>query len=318
MEFSDDILRAGGSVSAIPFNDLFQQIDAAVQSAGFRVWLILDRLDEIVLGDEDRENVVLKGLLLAYRDISDYANLRSKIFLRDDVYSRVTDTGHFPGLTHIRSRASRPIKWDVEDLLHLVVKRLLTNQAIIDIIDITDDSVKNSEQRRKVFYALFPEKVDKGRAAEGFKWICDRISDGNDVATPRDLLSVLDEARTLQVTQNQREDLELSGMQIFTEDTIRKSVKAVAEVNLQTKIYAEYPDLEPMIKKFAGSKADHNEETLVGLLGSDWERIVKRLERVGFIYRRTRSNTQMWTIPFFYSSALDIKRGAGFELEDGS
>jgi hypothetical protein len=314
--FADDTLKAGGSVAAIPFNDLLKSINEALSAEGVRAWLVLDRLDEIVLGDEERENVVLKGLLLAYRDISDYPHLRAKIFLRDDVYSRVTSTGHVPALTHVRARASRPIDWSVDDLLELVVRRLLTNESLVELLGVADEQITNSDERRNVFYALFPRKIDKGRAAEGFKWICDRIADGNGVSTPRDLLSVIEAARTEQIRQNQREDVRLEGTQLFSEDSIRAAVKAVATDNLETRFYAEYPDLRPVIRKFERGKADHNEETLRDLLGADWGNIVQRLERVGFIYRRTRNNTEMWTIPFFFSYALDIRRGAGFEFDD--
>lgn len=153
----------------IPFNELFTELSAIVEVYQFRIWIILDRLDEIVLGDEERENTILKGLLLAYRDISDYKILRTKIFLRDDVYLRVSDTGHFPALSHINSRASNPISWENTDLLELFVKRLLTNAEISKIVNLDNTVQINSSQREGIFYKLFPQKIDRGRAADGFK-----------------------------------------------------------------------------------------------------------------------------------------------------
>lgn len=316
LEFSESDLRAGGTAAAIPFNDIMNGLNALLANHGIRIWLVLDRLDEIILGDEARENVVLKGLLLAYRDFSDYAQLRIKIFIRDDVYSRVTSLGHFPALTHVRSRAAGPIQWSIEDLLHLVVRRLLVNEDITNLLEVNPEEIRSSEDRKLVFYSLFPDKVDKGRAAEGFKWVFDRIVDGTQVATPRDLLSVFDVARMIQIEQIERDSIELPGDQLFTEDTLRKAVRAVAEQNLETRIFAEYPDLVVPIKAFTGGKADHNEETLAGILGPNYQQILPRLERVGFLYRRTRNEVSMWTVPFFYSFALDIKRGAAFEFPE--
>ena len=169
LEFSDESLRAGGTAAAIPFNELMANVDSLLSKVEVRIWLVLDRLDEIILGDEARENVVLKGLLLAYRDFSDYARLRVKIFIRDDVYGRVTSLGHFPALTHVRSRAAGPIQWAIEDLLHLVVRRLIVNADICELLKIDPEEIRSSEDRRLVFYSLFPDQVDKGRAAEGFK-----------------------------------------------------------------------------------------------------------------------------------------------------
>lgn len=136
VDFDQAALNAGGSAAAIPFNELFQRLNSLLNKAGSRVWLILDRLDEIIIGNEHLENLVLKGLLLAYRDVSEYSNIRLKIFLRDDVYDRVTSTGHFPALTHVRSRAAGPIKWDSDDLMHLIVRRLVENAAVISFLKI--------------------------------------------------------------------------------------------------------------------------------------------------------------------------------------
>ena len=155
LEFNEKELKAGGSAGAIPFNELSDKIDAQLAFAKKRVWLILDRLDEIILGDEERENVVLKGLLLAYRDMSDYTNARVKVFLRDDVYDRVTSLGHFPALTHIRSKAAGPIRWDLEDLLLLVVRRLAANAALFQLVRDIPDREGTAEGRRKLFLHIF-------------------------------------------------------------------------------------------------------------------------------------------------------------------
>lgn len=313
-EFSEESLRAGGSAIAIPFNSLMEQINSALGNTGRKVWLILDRLDEIVLGDEERENIVLKGLLLAFRDVCDNSNARVKIFLRDDVYNRVTSIGHFPALTHVRSKATVPIRWELEDLRQFIVLRFLVNQSIQEYLRMEDIDPHTSDGRKQIYYSLFPDKVDKGRAAEGFKWVVDRITDGNQIATPRDLLSVIDTARQYQIEQIERESLEIAGNRLFTEDALRRAVRKVALDNLETRVFAEYPDLRQPILAFSNQKADHNNETLENILGGDWENILSRLKRVGFIYIRTRKNVQVWTIPFFYSFALGITRGAAFDL----
>ncbi len=84
---------------------------------------------------------------------------------------------------------------------------------------------------------------------------------------------------------------------------------------METRIFAEYPDLRQPIEAFGGGKADHNPETLKELLGEKYEALLPRLQRVGFLFRRTRKGLQVWTIPFFYSFALDVTRGAAFDLE---
>jgi hypothetical protein len=314
-EFDEVSLMAGGSELAIPFNDLMTQIDNSLKEVGKKVWLVLDRLDEIVLGDEEKENRVLKGLLLAFREMCDYENAKIKIFLRDDVYNRVTSIGQFPALTHVRSKATVPIRWELEDLRHLIVRRLLANELIKERVGNTDVLSHTSADRKRIYYLFFPEKVDQGRSAEGFKWIVDRITDGNGISTPRDLLSVVDTARQYQIEQINRDSLNLPGDQLFTEDTLRKSVRKVAKDNLETRIFAEYPDLKDHIRAFENRKADHNQESLKNILGDNWQTILERLKNVGFLYKRTRKGIDVWTVPFFYSFALDIKRGAEFDFQ---
>jgi hypothetical protein len=74
---------------------------------------------------------------------------------------------------------------------------------------------------------------------------------------------------------------------------LRAAVKAVSKENLESRIYAEYQDLKPVIKRFENGKADHNDESLTALFGKNSTSTVKRLERIGFIFRRTRNDVSM-------------------------
>ena len=313
-EFDNEALLSGHSYVVVPFNEIFSRLDRFMQAKNKRIWIVFDRLDEIIIGNEQLEAVVLKGLLFAYRDVSDLQNIGIKIFLRDDVYYRVTRLGHFPALTHIRSKATQPIRWALEDLLHLVVRRLVENEPIRELVGLRNLSIA-PDRRRRVFYTIFPEQIDKGRAAEGFKWIVDRIKDGNDIATPRDLLSVFDRARTSQLERIERDAVLPPDKRLFDADPIRSAVKLVAQENLETRIFAEYPDLRAPILQFGDGKADHNDETLRGILGEYYNNdLVERLKSIGFIYQRERKGHKVWTIPFFYSFALDVKRGFAFDI----
>lgn len=313
-EFDEKLTNSNYTHLSIPFNEILLEIDGLLIKNNKKVWIVLDRLDEIIIGDPKVENLVLKGLLLAYRDLSDLSNTKIKIFLRDDVYNRVTTLGHFPALTHIRSKATRPIDWSLEDLLHFVVRRLLQNRPIRDLIGLSSSNAQ-VEHRREIFYKIFPAKIDRGKAAEGFKWIVDRIKDGNEVATPRDLLSVLERARTIQLEKIERDNIVPLEKLLFDEDSVRSAVREIAKDNLETRIFAEYPDLRNNILRFKGGKADHNENTLKETLEDGYSKeLIERLQAIGFIYQRERKGHRVWTIPFFYSFALDIKRGAAFDI----
>lgn len=70
-EFDQNVLNSSFTHMSIPFNDLFFQMDDLLKRSNKSIWVVLDRLDEIVINNIDLENLTLKGLLLAYRDLSD-------------------------------------------------------------------------------------------------------------------------------------------------------------------------------------------------------------------------------------------------------
>src|ERR1700719_2579294 len=62
-----------------------------------------------------------------YRDMADLKNISLKIFLRDDIWARITATG-LREASHITK--SITITWDSRSLLNLVIRRALHNESI--------------------------------------------------------------------------------------------------------------------------------------------------------------------------------------------
>ncbi len=79
-------LRDRGLLSA---DALFAELDAALEPDGFKVWVLLDRLDVAFADSHALEARALRTLFKVYSDISQLPNISLKIFLRDDIWKRI-------------------------------------------------------------------------------------------------------------------------------------------------------------------------------------------------------------------------------------
>ena len=85
-------------------NEIKETLEGVLASAKFSLWLMVDRLDEIFPRRSDVERTALRGLLRAMSYFSS-ANIRVKIFLRDDMLEQVVRTEEgFTALTHVTVR----------------------------------------------------------------------------------------------------------------------------------------------------------------------------------------------------------------------
>ena len=90
-----------------------------------------------------------------------FPNIALKIFVRDDIWTRITEGG-FTEASHITK--SVRITWSEESLLNLVVLRLLNNQHLVDELDVETEEVRgNAAKQREIFYKLVPDQIDTGK-----------------------------------------------------------------------------------------------------------------------------------------------------------
>ncbi len=79
--------------SRISADELFELADAALEEAGFDLWLVLDRLDVAFAEDEKLERNALRALFRVYLDLQSLDHISLKIFLRDDIWRRISGEG---------------------------------------------------------------------------------------------------------------------------------------------------------------------------------------------------------------------------------
>lgn len=296
----------------LDYDDVFAEIDEIVRGEKVEIWILLDRLDDSFIEDRKTEAKALRAILHTYKDLMSYSGFRLKIFLRDDIYQRVTTERGFPALTHVANMASPPIRWTGEKMLDLVVRRIMHNEPVVQYYQISDN-LSNEE----IFYTIFPEKVEPGeKRPRTLSWMISRIQDGTAVFTPRDMIWLLKYA-----TEAQKEIWRLEPPAdptgpLIEGPALKQGLADLSRNKCETYLYAEYNHLRPDLDKFKGGKAEHNASSLKRLLGQGYEVILKQLVAVGFLSHLRESDT--YKIPFIYRDAFEIKRGKAFRVRKGS
>ncbi len=291
-------------------NDVKQSLEAVLVASRLSLWLMVDRLDEIFPRRSDVERTALRGILRAMRYFAS-ANIRVKVFLRDDMLEQVvkTDAG-FTALTHLTVRQADTLRWTQDQILAMVVKRFFANDGLVNYLEINRDQLEASPSyRTKCFDKIFPSTVFKGtNQSPTIRWIYNRCADGRGVVTPRDVLDLLIRAK-----QRQQDvyaaDPEGTSDWVIGAAAIRYGFEELSKRKRQTYLQAEFPHLWRNIEKFSGGKTDYNESALQSLLGLGWKLSVENLIDIGFLSRRTRKTEAVYSIPFLYRYGMNLTQG---------
>lgn len=284
--------------------DFLGVLDKAIQSTDLVIWVLFDRLDEAFSGRQDVEIPALRALMRTYLDLTNLKGLKLKLFLRKDLFRRITKGG-FVNLTHINARKI-DIVWDDEDLIDMVVRRVLRNEDLKQILEKT-------ENNDKIFSVLLPNQIDAGDRKPLTKtWIMGRIRDGNNNRPPRNMIDLLNMARDSQIRREQRDprDVDTIAGPLIEADAVKRALTQLSEQRVQDTLLAEAVDLSEVIQKFRDGKSEHNEETLRQTIGkiSNYSDIKQSLVDIGFLEEFGRN----YKIPMLYRDGLRIKQGKAF------
>lgn len=294
----------------IDYNYIFAAIDDILIKNNKRIWVMMDRLDDAFPDSAQKDILPLKSLLYAFKDICVYDKIKVKIFIRDDIYTNVTEYG-FTSLTHVASKTMTSIEWDRDKLEDLLLERLLFNDTFKQHLQENEISFVNinQEAKRAIFEILFKGQVDVGsNNPDTIGWIINHIKDGLNTYTPRDFIAIIDAAKGFQLEELKRKTNSDSEYYLIGANALRKAYTHISTQKLETQLFAEYPEYREWILKFKNSKAEHNKDTLNKLLGKQWKYRIQKLVKIGFI--EEKQNT--WKIPFLYRAGLNITQGRAF------
>jgi len=294
----------------IPVEELFEIANDALLQEDLSVWLLFDRLDVAFADSLDLERNALRALFRAYNDVKAYDKIRYKIFVRDDIWQRIT-SGGFTEASHITK--SVHITWTEESLLHLVILRLLSNQALIDFMGVNLEEVKaNFKKQHELFYKLVPHQIDTGKNPETFNWILSRTADATGNSVPREVIHLLEVTKDIQIKKLERGSEEPADNQLFDRTSFKDALPNVSKVRFEQTLLAEYPGMRDYLIKLDGEKSEQSLQTLEKLWGTSSEEtreIARTLGEIGFFEVRGSKEAPSYWVPFLYRGALNLVQG---------
>lgn len=299
-------------------DDLLTMADEAWKDSGYKAWLLLDRLDVAFADSSELEENALRALFKTYLDLNNRNNFRLKIFLRSDIWKRLTAKG-FREASHIVREIT--IQWDRQSLLNLIVKRTLGNGGVrlFYSIDESNTPISYGEQV-EFFERAFPEQIDLGaRKPKTIDWILTRTMDGTRASAPREIIHLLTAARDSQIHLLELGETD-DGPYLIGRRPFKDGLVEVSKVRVEKTIYAEYPRLMERISQLEGEKSEQRPETLATIWNTsvdDARAIAGELLEVGFFEARGSKQEPQYWVPFLYRDALNLVQGvAASEADD--
>ena len=296
--------------SALPVEDLIAVAQAALEMSDRSAWILFDRLDVAFSENPDLEKNALRALFRAYRDLRRFSNIGTKLFIRDDVWDRITEEG-FAEASHL-IRSTR-ITWDAGGLRNLVARRLAGNEGLLSYVGYSqDDLIESADAQKDVLDTILPDKVDIGKNPDTFYWMLSRVADGSKNPTPRELIHIFDEARRVQISRLERGEDAPEGSKLFERPVFKEALKEVSKVKYQQTFKAENPALSNYTDSLKGKKAEQTPESLAALWECGREEARERANELvekGFFEKRGSGDDISFWIPFVYRDALELVQG---------
>ncbi|RRH71288.1 P-loop ATPase, Sll1717 family [Falsigemmobacter faecalis] len=297
----------------LPLDELLNFANSALLKSGFSLWVLFDRLDVAFNDTPDLERNALRALFRVYNDFKAFDNLKLKIFVRDDIWERITEGG-FAEASHVTRTAT--ITWSYESLLNLFIRRLLANKEFVEARSINPANIEGDFDRQtELIEAILPDKVETGNNPSTFRWMVNRVQDGTGKSAPRELIHMSEMIRQQQIGRFERGEAEISDAALFERAVFKPALREVSKVRYEQTFKAENPSLAPFTEKLKGQKTEQTADSLSmawGINGEHLDITIDRLLKSGFFEKRVIKEETTYWIPFLYRDALDLVQGKAF------
>ncbi len=301
----------------ISIRNLLKKVDEILIKENKEIWILFDRLDAAFTRHEV-ETPALRALFRVYLDFAGFRNIKLKIFLRDDIWERITKEEGFREQSHITRYYH--IKWNPDSLQHLILSRFFNNIAIEEYTKLKRDMLGNPKIQEAAFYTIFPSQVESAaKKPKTFDWILKRVQDGKQNSAPREVINLIKFAREQQVRL-----AEVGGTgsnpdgHLISANALSLGLEEVSKIKVET-LWSEYPELRVYIELFRGAKTEHTSDSIKELFSmnklNDVMNTIKKLTEVGFLQERKRSLKTTYWVPFIFRPFLSMSQGSAFDKD---
>lgn len=288
ISFSDFSVKVSKNKKASS-NQVLKEINDKLEQEGKKVWILLDKIDELFSDKSEIRVKCIEGLFLTLIDFqSRYSNIKLKIFVRSDIWSEL----NFVNKSHLADKQVK-LEWNSYDLKRMIVKRGCLNDKIKEYVRV-EGGIQDIEGRiDEVFDLLFAKKPYSGsREALTINHMIDRIEDGQGGRYPRELINFCNES-----VNSEKETMRISGVSgsmppVITGNSILKAFPVVSKNKVQTYL-SEFGALREHFKRFEGqTKATFTKAELIDLmrgLQPEGDDMLRQLYETGILRPNTSS-----------------------------
>lgn len=297
-------------------DEMFRNANSIFVKMGASVWILLDRLDVAFADSAEMEANALRALFKTYRSLIPNSNISLKIFIRTDIWNRITQDQGFREASHITRTTT--IAWTRPSLLNLALRRASQSEVLLDAAAVSFDEAIGNKQDVMLNY-IFPDQVDSGpNKPKTFDWILSRTRDGSGQNAPRELIHFLESAREAEIRKKENNE-PIDGTALLGRAALREALPVVSQIRLENTLYAEYASLRKYIDALIGEKSLQYLATLAKLWKIDLDaslKIADELTAIGLFERGGSKEEPEYKIPFLYRPALKIVQGTA-EVDPG-
>lgn len=270
---TDDILR-------LLISDALSLINESQRSQDRSFWFLYDDLDEDFPERNEVRQQALTGLfqLIQACDARQLIAIRFKIFLREDVWSRL----NFDNKSHFNGR-DLLLEWSRIDFLRLALRQAVQSSEFKQLVDrsspIENIDTATEETLSRALEFLWGNRRRTGdRAKYVSRWIYERLTDASGTTFPRSLSALLQGATEYELTYEGQASVQLptddrllrgKSMEIGLEKASEERCDAIAQ---------EYPDLANFFNSLECVPALPSKEELVQKWSESVSEIMPKFE----------------------------------------
>ncbi|WP_071756358.1 P-loop ATPase, Sll1717 family [Burkholderia ubonensis] len=302
--------------------DLMIDLNSTLSESGTKLWLLYDDLDQDIKEDSSWQEDALSGLLrLAYdSNNQDLHNIRFKVFLREDIWSKLV----FTNKSHFSEPRTLLLQWKIDDFLRLAYRLVTGGSAEFRAFanrefPLTDAEVDTASEE-ELIQALVPLwglRQEKGKTATVSKWVYNRMTDAQDNTYPRSLTVLLRAAKEEELRI--RNDKLAPTDRLLSPRSMQIGLKAASYERVNA-LKNEYPLLRPFFEDIERNKTLRSQFTSeelkdawarCGQSFTTFESFVTQLESSGILVKKKTGSTYDFGIASLYIDGLGMTRVQG-------
>ena len=262
----------------------------SLATIGYRVWVTFDRLDEIFADTREMERSAIRALLRTTIDLRQFGpTLRLKLFLRQDVFNRITRKQGFTNLTHLRAIH---LTWSREAMADAIARRVWMSSMFRQFFQSVYphpslDLVPSSD----ILGVLLVDRMpipNNGSLSSSFAFVTHATWDASQQINPRNVVTFMQTAQRLQI------DVYDSGFSrgkapqghLISGSVLERSTTVVGKLRLEDTLFAEHQQIRETILRFRYGKKLYDRNSLArqtGIQGSALDDVVEELIDSGFL-----------------------------------